>query len=192
MFLSLFISCSSPSFEDEISITNEKELKSYLISKNKNFIFVDNIQQNELAGKPLPPPTPIYLNSVEELDAFLSEMAVMRNELESEDLNHLTYYYSEGGGEESEYYIKKQFSMSPHISMNVGFNVNNCKATNLNSWISGITIGFSYHHMGGTKSTANNTIYFRADGVFNYNIVFEGIGTIFSENISHSGTHSCN
>uniref|UniRef100_UPI0025BA806D hypothetical protein n=1 Tax=Empedobacter sp. UBA3239 TaxID=1946434 RepID=UPI0025BA806D len=78
------------------------------------------------------------------------------------------------------------------VRISIGFNINNCTGSNLTSWISGNTIGISYNHQGSSVNTINNHIQYSAYGVLNYNIFVEGIGTIFSENISRSGVYTCN
>lgn len=85
-------------------------------------------------------------------------------------------------------------NMSFNLHLNVGFiyNSNNSgtSASNFNSHMSEFTLGLSYDHISSNHSVSGNTVNFTVDGVINYNIFVEGIGTIYRQNIRLEGSYN--
>ena len=136
-------------------------------------------------------PEPIYFKSLDELDEFLANFRDFGNSQLTTGNYLLTEYFDGSGGSSSNYY-KETRSIGLLTNMNISFNINNCQGSNLQSWISGFTLGVSYNHMSGSLTTINNKINYNVDGILNYNIFVEGVGTVFSENLSFSGSYQCN
>ena len=179
---------SSCDTENEKHITSEKDLKEYLLSKNSNFIF--NEKKNGNVSRSSTIPEPKYFNSIQELDAFLNRINAADGDFNSGMYQMASYDEDATGGGAGYYHDIRQ--ISAFVYMNIGFNVSNCNGSNLNSWMTGFTLGISYNHTGGNLWKSGNQIYYTARGIMNYNIVFEGIGTIFSENKTYSGYYTCN
>lgn len=102
-------------------------------------------------------------------------------------------YLECGGGALGDNYFRRSFYIVGFLPvyMNIAFNYINCKGTNLKSWISGAHIGVSYEHMGESLKTVDNNIKYYVNGALHYNIFVEGIGTIFTENVTYSGFKQC-
>lgn len=183
LLILLTLSCTSEEsniFPEE-ELTEEK-LENFLKSMNNGYIFNDN--KNARTSLP----EPIYFSSIEEMQSFLEEIN------SSQGPPHELTPYLEGGpgGLVEGYYRDSRYIGGFGVFMNIGFNVNGCSGSNLNSWISGLTLGVSYNHMGGTLNTVNNeSINYVVYGVINYNFIVEAIGTVFSQNVSYSGTYNC-
>ena len=176
----------------KIKITNKRELDKYILTKNKNFFIPKNIN-NELNYKIIQSNS-INFETFEEFDMFLNEISSkgltdFKKDL-CEDQNGESNENCTGGDKDNYYRVQTMIGVFTYF--NIGFNINNCTGSNLTSWISGNTIGISYNHQGSSVNTINNHIQYSAYGVLNYNIFVEGIGTIFSENISRSGVYTCN
>lgn len=96
-----------------------------------------------------------------------------------------------GGGSGNNYYIDSRYIGGLGVFLNIGLNIQNCQGTNLSSWLSGFLLGVSYIHSGGAINNLQNKVNYSASGVLNYNIIVEGIGTIFSQNLTYSGSYYC-
>ncbi|CAA0146624.1 hypothetical protein [Tenacibaculum maritimum] len=85
-------------------------------------------------------------------------------------------------------------NMSFNLQLNVGFNYNSnssgTSASNLNSHMSGFTLGLSYDHISSSHNVSGNTINFTVNGVINYNIFVEGIGTVYKQNVRLQGSYN--
>lgn len=99
-----------------------------------------------------------------------------------------------GGGCGSGSIMLSTGNMSFNLYLNVGFNYtsndNGTSANNFNSHMSGFTLGLSYDHISSTYSVSDNTVNFTVDGVINYNIFVEGIGTIYRQNVRLQGSYN--
>lgn len=181
----LFFSCST----DKDELTKE-ELVNYLKTRNSNYIFHNDILLENAKSTTA---EPIYFNSIQEMDNFLNAIDAIKGEQNS-DMFIMTEDIEDysGTGTGSTYYKETRYIGGFGVYMNIGFNVNNCQASNLNSWLSGFTLGISYNHLGGSLNKYPNKIYYNAHGILNYNIFVEGIGTVFSENVSYAGQYQCN
>lgn len=184
-------SCST----DEKTVIEESELKGYLETLNNDYIFYDSTNEMDAINNI---PEPIYFDSLEEAKKFLNSVEKFKNNVASMEGPDFTHDYGDsgggmGGGDD---YYRLTFLMSGGFAtyMNIGYNVTDCKGSNLNSWISGFTLGVSYDHMGGTMKTnqQNNRIDLYVDGILHYNIFVEGIGTVFSESLTYNKKHYCN
>lgn len=81
--------------------------------------------------------------------------------------------------------------MRYNVTFNYGSNNNSVTASDFNSNISGITVGISYEHTSTSYSIySDNTIQFTVQGVQNYNIFVDGVGTVYTENITLRGSYN--
>lgn len=194
LFLTIIsFSCS----DEELNLKEEKltkeELVEHLKKRNNNYIFQDESafvlskSKNKL-------PEPIYFDNIEEMDVFLNQMESITNgSSNSVDITHAPP--NDAGGTDTEGYFKKSAYIGGFgVFMNVGFNFTGCSGSNINSWISGFTLGVTWHHTGGNLSTSaqNDRINFTVSGYMNYNIFVEGIGTVFTQNSTFSDHKPCN
>lgn len=180
------LSCSV----EKDSLTEEKLVK-YLKSRKKSYNFQEKSSLQK--EKPINIPEPIYFDTLEEMENFLDAIDAAAGN-HSSGMYYLTDIVPDdgAGGNSNLYYKESRYIGGFGVFMNIGFNVKNCQGSNLNSWISGFVLGVSYNHIGGSINTSNKTISYGVNGVLNYNIFVEGLGTVFSENVSYSGQYQCN
>ena len=193
----LFLTIISFSCSDEELILKEEKLTKeklieHLKKRNNNYTFQDEStfllskSKNKL-------PEPIYFDNIEEMDDFLNKTESLINE--TAGLTLLTYKSDDdpNGGDNEGYFTKSAYIGGFGVYMNVGFNFSGCSGSNLNSWISGFTLGVTWHHTGGNLSTSaqNDRINFTVSGYMNYNIFVEGIGTVFTQNSTFSDHKPC-
>lgn len=196
----MVVSCETEDVSNE-TIKSEHDLVEYIRSKGNEYTFHDT---QDLSKKNFTKPKPIYFETLEELDSFLNSMENLKKNLRdkpsvSKMNNYLTYNPGSGGpsgGSNGGYKVDSFYlGWEYGVDMNVGFYVDRwCNGSNVNSWISGVTLGVSYDHIYGTIDNASwnpNLLQYQVDGIFHYNIFFEGIGTIFSENIDFAGSYTC-
>ena len=189
----LLLSCTSD-LNSETKLTPEK-LKLHLKNRNNDFIFLDN---DNLTSYKTNLPEPIYFNSLEEMDEFLDQINSVSG-ISPNTPNVIMQYYEDpessptggGGAGTNNYYVDSRYIGGLGVFINIGLNIKNCQGSNLSSWLTGFTLGVSYNHNGGFINNTQNKVSYNASGVLNYNIFVEGIGTIFSENKSYSGTYNC-
>ncbi len=85
-------------------------------------------------------------------------------------------------------------NMSINLHLNVGFNYSSndqgTNASNFNSHLSGFTLGLSYEHLYSNYNVSGSTISFTVDGVINYNLFVDGIGTIYTQNVRITGSYN--
>jgi len=186
VFVIVFFAIITNSCTNEPSVSLTKDdVINHLKNRNPNYVFSDeNVKGNNNTE-------PVYVESLDELDQFLDAVA---NDLSSGSSTTDLMYADEeggGGGGNALYYHETRY-IGGVVYMNIAFNINNCIGTNLNSWISGFTLGVSYNHMGGTLRNTSNRIDYDVRGVLNYNIFVEDVGTVFSENVRYTGNYMCN
>ncbi|MBU3011219.1 hypothetical protein KO506_07375 [Polaribacter vadi] len=194
----LFLTIISYSCSDENLVLQEEKLTKekiieHLKKRNNNYSFHDE-STIFLSKTKTKFPEPIYFDNIEEMDIFLNEIEKVKNEAYSKPIvTDDAPDYSGDGGDKDGYFTRQTYIGGFGVYMNVGFNFAGCSGNNLNSWISGFTLGVSWHHLGGALSTDNqNTrINFTVSGVMNYNLFVEGIGTVFSQNSTFSGYKTC-
>lgn len=193
----LFLTIISYSCSDENLVLQEEKLTKekiieHLKKRNNNYSFHDE-STIFLSKTKTKFPEPIYFDNIEEMDSFLNKMETVTNEAYSKAYIMESPDYPGGGGDNEGYFTKQVYIGGFGVYMNVGFNFSGCSGNSLNSWISGFTLGVSWHHQGGALSTdnQNNRIYFTVSGVMNYNIFVEGIGTVFSQNSTFSDYKTC-
>ncbi|MDG1054352.1 MAG: hypothetical protein P8O78_06950 [Flavobacteriaceae bacterium] len=101
---------------------------------------------------------------------------------------------NDGGGCGNGSIMLSTGNMSFNLHLNVGFNYNSnnsgTSASNFNSHMSGFTLGLSYDHVSSNHSVSGNTVNFTVNGVINYNIFVEGIGTIYRQNVRLEGSYN--
>lgn len=183
------LACSCSEDETTNNLT-KNDILEHLKNKNKNFVILDSVN---LSNYKTNIPEPIHFETLEQMDLFLDQM----NSVSGSSTNNqhvLMHWYdnSNDAGGSNSYYIDKRYIGGFGVFINIGLNINYCQGSNLSSWISGFTLGVSYTHNGGTINNNQNSVNYNANGILNYNIIIEGIGTIFSENVSYSGTYRCN
>lgn len=188
ILISISISCN----EEESIISDKSDLQNYIIEKYPNLKF-ENYE--DFKTSKIHPPEPIYINSYEELDFFLSEIKKRKkskltiSNLPGNDNGISEPTGPEQGGSGTEM-VKFEYLVSIMTYINVVFNYSsNCRASDLTSYMSGWVLGTSYTHIGGSINTYNCIVTFNTRGLIHYNLVFEGIGIIFSEPIDLSGTY---
>ncbi|CAL2103673.1 conserved protein of unknown function [Tenacibaculum sp. 190130A14a] len=190
----LIISCNQ---DNDIAVQQDKLTKEKLIKhlkeRNPNYIFKEP-QNHVTASKK----EALHFKSLEELDAFLDtfdkrKKAMLTNA--KHDFVHVGPEDGSGTNEDYSGYYRTSFYIGGFIPvyMNINFNTKNCEGSNLNSYISGGTMGVTYMHSGGNLYSNKKLGYisYYVEGVLNYNIFIEGIGTIYSENVSYGGKASC-
>lgn len=77
--------------------------------------------------------------------------------------------------------------MSMFLNLNVTFNYNGTEISDINSNMSGFTLGLSYEHTSSNTSVSGNTVNFNVQGVMSYNLFVNGIGTVFQQNVNLTG-----
>lgn len=61
---------------------------------------------------------------------------------------------------------------------------------NFSSSLVGFTLGVSWTHQNGSATYKGDVITYSINGIQNYNIIVEGIGTLFSQHVNISGTYN--
>ncbi|VXC11035.1 conserved hypothetical protein [Flavobacterium sp. 9AF] len=185
------ISCTKENHDQEL--TKETIIK-HLKMRNKDYVFLEKESLNTMRNDI---PEPIYFNSIEEMDNYLNEIDAVTGE--STVGPNVFMQESEGGGGNSssgasgngDYYIDSRYLTLGGV-INIGLNIKNCQGSNLTSWLSGFVLGMSYTHNSGNIINSNQKVKYTVNGVAHYNLFVEGIGTLFSQNKTFSGTYNCN
>ena len=165
------------------SIRNKETLDKYVLEKLGSNFTIKNESSNDRISTNN---SDLVFKTKEELDLFLE--GVKTYTTESTELRLPDETSKTGWVVESNYICG---SICTYI--NVGFNISqSCQGSGLTSWMSGFTFGVSYDHVGGMLYNRGNSVCYKSAGVINYNIFFEGIGTIFSQYIEFDGCISCN
>lgn len=183
------ISCN----EDDSIIYKESELQEYILKKKPNLVIenYENLKLRKITE-------PIFINNYKELDSFLEKIKknkkteiILRGPGDDNGIHEPPP--GQGGGSGSGI-IEFNFLVSVGCYINVRFNISdNCTGSGLTSYMSGWQLGTSYTHIDGTLSSNDNiddcVISFSTRGLIHYNLIFEGIGTVFSEPIDLTGTY---
>ena len=183
---STFSSCETQDYsllESNDTISNKETLDKYVLEKlGSNFTIKEESPNDSISTNN----SDLVFKTKEELDAFLE--GIKTYTIESTELRLPDETSKTGWVVESNYICG---SICTYV--NVGFNISqSCQGTGLTSWMSGFTLGVSYDHVGGMLYNRSNSVCYKSAGVINYNIFFEGIGTIFSQYIEFEGCISCN
>ena len=180
----LIFSCSKE--ENGISnsdIRTELGLKKQQLSIKE----IDNIKKKT---------EPIYFNSIEEAKEFLD---ITSNDFEDTEIkpseNKVKIMFRQGPCDKKKGSAKLTTgNLSIYMYLNVTFNYDGKEVSDMDSNISGFTLGLSYDHVSSNYSvSSDNNINFTVQGTMNYNIVVEGIGTVFRQNVTLEGSYNpCN
>lgn len=180
----LIFSCSKE--ENGISnsdIRTELGLKKQQLSIKE----IDNIKKKT---------EPIYFNSIEEAKEFLD---ITSNDFEDTEIkpseNKVKIMFRQGPCDKKKGSAKLTTgNLSIYMYLNVTFNYDGKEVSDMDSNISGFTLGLSYDHVSSNYSvSSDNNINFTVQGIMNYNIVVEGIGTVFRQNVTLEGSYNpCN
>ena len=180
----LIFSCSKE--ENGISnsdIRTELGLKKQQLSIKE----IDNIKKKT---------EPIYFNSIEEAKEFLD---ITSNDFEDTEIkpseNKVKIMFRQGPCDKKKGSAKLTTgNLSIYMYLNVTINYDGKEVSDMDSNISGFTLGLSYDHVSSNYSvSSDNNINFTVQGIMNYNIVVEGIGTVFRQNVTLEGSYNpCN
>ncbi|MGQ3677462.1 hypothetical protein [Tenacibaculum discolor] len=178
----LFLSCS----QSETAMQEEDLRKELGLRPNSLSVAeINNIEENT---------EPIYFNSIEEAKKFLDNSLkgfensnknyVSKNAV---NLNKSSRSFYEPCGQGS---VNLQTgNMSINMHLNMSFNYDGSNISNVNSHLSGFTLGVSYSHISSTHNVVGNTINVTVRGTLNYNLFVEGVGTYYKENVTLVGTY---
>ncbi len=85
--------------------------------------------------------------------------------------------------------IRQNGTLNYNVDVSYNSNDTGVQATGVNSYISGVTLGVSWTQNSVSQNVNGNTIEFEVNGTLNYNIVFEGIGTVYKRRTTLKGTY---
>lgn len=209
LFTLILISCSSDNSElqelnlenQELSLRNKLGLSnSKLSDKIKN-----DIKKNT---------HPIYFNSIDEAKEFIKvskNLFFSKTENNTQPINktigpnnELTNKITQNPGDQFKSICEEgrgvvsTGNLSIHTFINLRFNYSRPiiflphVASNFNSYMSGLTLGVSFEQINASQTAPHNytTISVRLEGVMNYNIFVEGIGTIWRDPVNFIGKYT--
>ncbi|WP_237274886.1 hypothetical protein [Tenacibaculum ovolyticum] len=178
----LFLSCSENDIVDEKKIREELELGANTFSISE----IKKIKENT---------KPIYFENIEDAKNFLNislkgfegsnKSLISNSGTKDTDRSFRNSNEPCGIG-----FVNLQTSnMSMYLHLNVSFDYNKDKVSNIKSNLSGFTLGMGFTQLSAIHNVDGDRIDVIVSGTLNYNIVVEGIGTVFKENVILKGSY---
>ncbi|RZS99459.1 hypothetical protein [Aquimarina brevivitae] len=86
--------------------------------------------------------------------------------------------------------VRQNGVLNYNVSINYNSETGEVEVSGISSYISGVTLGVSWTQHNTNTSVNDNTIEFEVNGTLNYNIVFEGIGTVYRQDTTIRGAYN--
>ncbi|MGC6525479.1 MAG: hypothetical protein ACON30_04290 [Flavobacteriaceae bacterium] len=174
LIFSLILSCTKQ--DDEVIQSNSLNDILQIDTNNLSDEQVANIKKTT---------TPIYFDNIKDAKKFIE--ITSENFVKSVIKGSKNYMYGIDPCNNQGSATLTTGNMSMFLNLNVTFNYNGTEISDINSNMSGFTLGLSYEHTSSNTSVSGNTVNFNVQGVMSYNLFVNGIGTVFQQNVTLTG-----
>jgi len=127
-----------------------------------------------------------HFASIEEAKQFIKNSSIRGTysfSLKKDSFNDAFYLCTDGIAT-----IRKTVGLTTYL---ITFNVKDGTASSIKSELAGFTLGVSWTHLSSSSRTlGNNEISITANALQHYNLVVEGIGTVYSQEVTLKGTYN--